>query len=80
MLERDAIKSKVNEIVNHYAPIAEPEMDRPLTLRPYHMDARELTAVFLDMEREFGVNLNKLFDEPIDFSIDSLANAVSLQL
>jgi len=79
-MEKSLIESKIIEIINKYASVQAPTLDKPLTLAPYSMDVRELTSVFLDIEKEFGADINKMFDEPIDFSISSLANAVEMQV
>lgn len=72
----EVVKSRIEEIVHKYAGVHVEETNTPLTIRPYALDAIGLTRVLLDIEDTFSVDLNKLHEEALDYSIDSLSKAV----
>ena len=78
-MEYSLILDKISAIAGKYISIEEIEMNTPLTSKPYYIDARSLAAIFLDIEREFEVDLNKVFDHPLDYSVSTIANAVGAQ-
>ena len=75
-----SIEDKVCDIIRCYTPISAETMGSSLASTPYYLNARELVAVFLDLENEFSIDLNILFEEPIDFSINSIIRAIKIQL
>ena len=80
IMEHNLILSKISTIAGKYTSAEKIEIDIPLTSEPYYLDARSLTAVFIDIEREFKVDLNKIFSQPMDYSLIMIANAVVTQL
>ena len=79
-MEQSLIMSKISTIAGKYISAEKIEVDIPLTSEPYYLDALSLTAVFIDIEREFKVDLNKIFDQSMDYSLATIANAVVKQL
>jgi acyl carrier protein len=79
MMDRSLILDKISAIAGKYISTEEIEIHTPLTSKPYYIDARSLAAIFMDIEREFGVDLNKVFDQPLDYSVSTIANAVRAQ-
>lgn len=79
-MDIDYINNKLRLIVSKYTLIEALDTNTPLTSSPYFMEARSLAAIFLEIEKEFNVDLDEVFDRDIDYSINSIASAVfSLQ-
>jgi len=77
-MEKDEIKEKIKTIAIQYIKTQEIADDTPLTSRPYSAGALSVAAIFICIEKEFGVDLNKVFDHAIDYSVRSIADAVSV--
>ena len=75
-MDRGLIVSKIVKIVEKYLPSCEINNDTPLTSEPYYFNARSLTAIFIDIEGEFNLDLNKVFEHRIDYSINSITDAI----
>lgn len=76
-MELDLVKEKISAIVCRYISENEIKENIPLTSRPHYFGHRSLVAVFIDIEQEFNIDLNKIFDQPMDYSINGIAKAVN---
>ena len=80
IMEQSIILSKISAIAGKYISTEKIEIDMPLTSEPYSLDARSLTAIFIDIEHEFKVDLNEIFSQPMNYSLTTIANAVITQV
>ncbi|MCL2853761.1 MAG: hypothetical protein FWE20_12185 [Defluviitaleaceae bacterium] len=78
-MEHCSAREKVRAIAARYVSSGEIRDDVPLSSRPYFLDYRSLAAVFLEVEQEFGVDLDMVFDQPLDYSVNSIADAAASQ-
>lgn len=76
---RDSAIEKIRAIVEKYISAQDLEVGVPLTAKPYYVSPRSLAAIFLDIEQEFEVDLDKVFDQPLDYSINTMADAIVAQ-
>ena len=75
-MERNTIKEQIYTIVSKYLPDMEIADNSPLTLAPFNIDSRGLAVIFIDIERVFKVSLDRVFEQALDYSIDSISKAV----
>jgi len=79
-MKHSTIEEKVMRIVQEYISDQKLLHNTPLTSKPYYISARSLAAIFIDIERNFGVDLNKVIDQITCYSIAGIANAVTSQV
>ena len=79
-MDVSAVKEKICDVVQKYIPLgtSDTEYDtaKPLSSQPYCLEPVALAAVMLDIQRNFEIDLNVVFDSPFDFSIDHLIQAI----
>jgi len=67
----------IRTIAKKYITAENIDVGVPLTLRPYLANAHDIAAIFIDIEKEFAVDLNDVFSHSLDYSIESIAAAVA---
>jgi len=75
-MEKDTIIERIRVIAAKYITDWDIADDTPLTSRPYYAGSLSIAAIFLCIEQEFEVDLNKVFERHMDYSVKSIADAV----
>ena len=76
-MEKESVLEKLNCIIGVYANDTEVQankdiMGKPLSLLPY-----EVAALFLDIEKEFAIDLDKLVPKLVTFSPNEIAERLA---
>ncbi|MCL2222556.1 MAG: hypothetical protein FWC20_09435 [Oscillospiraceae bacterium] len=81
-MDIELIEEKLKQIVNDYTPATSTitELNTPISMAPFNLGVKEIVSIFLDIESAFNVEINALFDKPMDFTINSLAGAIKVGL
>ena len=79
-MKHEMLIQKICDIAKKYIDEQEIKQEIPLTSPPYNFDSRALAALFIGIEDEFSINLDKVFDQEMDYSIGSIASAVTAAL
>jgi len=75
-MTRDLVIDKITKIVCCYTKDDAINTSSILTSSPHNLEPRELAACFIDIESEFRINLDELFNIPFVCSIDGIANTI----
>jgi len=75
-METETTRETIRAITKKFITAPEIADDIPLTTKPYYADARSIAAIFIDIEHVFKVDLNKIFSQALDYSINSITEAV----
>jgi hypothetical protein len=73
-MNREIILVKLDEILGTYISVSSIEYSRDIMDEPLFLSERETASFFLDVEREFAVDLNKLIPELIIYSINTITD------
>jgi hypothetical protein len=79
-MSHEQIAKKLALMAGKYSPATMTELGKPLTGSPHYINSRDFAAFFLDIESAFGIEINKIFDEDVDGSVNSIASAIELHL
>ena len=75
-MESSLTFDKVKSIITKYIFIQQINYEIPLTCNPYALDPRSMAAIFLDIESEFDIDLNNLYEQDMDYSVASIITAI----
>lgn len=79
-MEKSFIVERLNHLIGSYTDINKIEPGRDLMGEPASLPTYDMAALFLDVEREFDVNLNELIPGLGIFSPNEIADRIlSLQ-
>lgn len=70
------IKADIIKIISKYTSKDIIDTKSALTKSPYLLNPREIASIFMDIEKEFKIDLNLIIDDKFDFSIDSTVERI----
>lgn len=71
----DTYKDAVEKIVKKYYS-GEIVPSEPLSSITYNLGARDIAGIFIDIENQLGINLDKLFDNLEGYAIDDIVASI----
>jgi len=77
MENRDYIDQKVKSIVNKICSRDIKQLDTNIFIYPINMSSRELAYIFLEIEKEFDVDINELVGEYKNHTLKELIESIS---
>lgn len=70
------IEQKLKSIVKKICDRDIDQIDTNIFIHPINISSRELAYIFLEIEKEFGIDLNSLVDEYKNHTLEGLIKAI----
>jgi hypothetical protein len=73
-MDREIVVKKLEELLSAYSATSLMQNGSDIMSAPLLLSEREAASFFLDVEKEFKVDLNELIPDLFVYSIDAVAN------
>jgi hypothetical protein len=74
---KEIVIKKLEEFLRSYTAISSIDYSSDIMAEPLLLSDRDAASFFLDIEREFKVDLNKLMPDLIVYSLEAIADKLS---
>ncbi|MBU5314536.1 hypothetical protein KQI38_21160 [Tissierella carlieri] len=76
MHSKKNIEKKVIEIVEKICSREVEQINTNIFMNPFYMSSRELAYIFIELEKEYNIDLNELVEEYKNHTVANLIDAV----
>ncbi|WP_041703695.1 hypothetical protein [Lachnoclostridium phytofermentans] len=77
-MKKDLISERLEQIICIYTNCRKIEPDIDLLAKPISLPPHDMAALFLDIEKEFGIDLNKLVPDLAIFTPSLIAKKIGV--
>ncbi|WMM26072.1 phosphopantetheine-binding protein [Tissierella sp. MB52-C2] len=76
MHNKKNIEKKVIEIIERVCSRKVEQIDTNIFINPFYMSSRELAYIFVELEKEYDIDLNELVEVYKDHTVANLIDAI----
>lgn len=75
-MSKELVLDKLYQIISAYTCIAKPDSNSDMMAKPLSFRPHEMAAFFLEIEKEFAIDLNELMPKLKLFSLKAIAEEI----